>query len=289
MVTKAEWGPFRRGSASLPSHHGSQAAGTDVKYSSKAAKGFTLVELLVVMAIIAILAALLLLGLSSARAKTQRTVCVNNLRQISLGVRMYSDDSQDASPSAGPAGLPISKLDSLFAGYKALMKNYVGLKGASSPQDKLFACPADILNAGLLVGDHAHLQQFINKSVHDSTNFDYSSYAFNGGDNVTRTIAAGKRTVSFTLPGLTGFKLSAVKHPDRTLLLLEVPAFFPYSWHDPSSHGVSYENGMMCQDSKNVVSFVDGHVSYIKMYCAYHILACHTNPPSGYDYQWTPD
>jgi len=59
---------------------------------------FTLIELLVVVAVIAILAALLLPVLSTARAKAQRTVCVSNLRQISLGVRTYSEDSHDASP-----------------------------------------------------------------------------------------------------------------------------------------------------------------------------------------------
>jgi prepilin-type N-terminal cleavage/methylation domain-containing protein len=121
-----------------------------MRNSSKVIEGFTLIELLVVIAVIAILAGLLLPVLSAARAKTQRTVCVNHLRQINLGVRMYSDDSHDASPSPGLPGLPPGKMDSLWSGYKALMKNYVGLRGESSPQDKLFACPSDVFNINYL-------------------------------------------------------------------------------------------------------------------------------------------
>ena len=247
----------------------------------KTETGFTLIELLVVIAILALLAALLLPVLSGAKAKAQRTVCLNNLRQISLGVRMYSDDSRDASPSPGAA---VSNILSLYSGYKVLMKNYVGLKGASSPQDKLFACPGDVLNASWLVDtNRARPPSFVQKSIHDSPDFDYSSYVFNGGDGVTR------RSGEMGFTGLTDVKLSSVKHPDRTLLLVECSALFPYSWHDPSSHGVAHSTGTMYNDSKNVVSFVDGHVNYIKMYWNGSRFALYYNPPASYDYQWSPD
>ena len=68
---------------------------------SKPQRGFTLLELLVVMVILAILAALLFPALKRVQATSRRTVCSHNLRQINLGVRMYSDDSDDKPPASG--------------------------------------------------------------------------------------------------------------------------------------------------------------------------------------------
>ncbi len=251
-----------------------------MKGNLKAAAAFTLVELLVVIAVIAIRAALLLPALSRAKAKAQRTTCLNNLRQINVGVRMYADDAHDVAPSPGAA---TTNFPDLYSDYKRLMKSYVGLNGASSPQDKLFACPADQFYPTHLFTDDDPPTEYVRKSLHEEPYVDYSSYAFNGGDG--RTEVFGTNGMTFTRPGLGNVRLSAVKHPSRTVLVGEVSAWEPWSWHEPSSR-------LVFNDAKNVVSFVDGHVSYIKIFkddTPRKGAACFYNPPASYGYQWTAD
>ena len=258
-----------------------------MKTTGKPARAFTLIELLVVIAIFAILGALLFPVISSTKAKAKRAICLSNLKQINLGLRMYTDDFSDFSPST-PATNSSPALENFiaFTGYKKLMKGNVGLNGASSPHDKLFACPADTFYFdGTLNG-----RGYVGHGLHEESFTDYSSYAFNAG---TTNPVLG----AFS-PGLAGRKISSINNPSRTILVTEIPALFPHSWHNPKRPLSSAQNAVF-NDAKNVVSFVDGHVRYIKIHwrtnriesggISYVMNSADYDPPAGYDYQWSGD
>jgi type II secretory pathway pseudopilin PulG len=61
--------------------------------------GFGLIDLLIVIAILAILAAMLLPALAKAKQRAQRISCINNLKQLGVGYRLWAADNQDLFPA----------------------------------------------------------------------------------------------------------------------------------------------------------------------------------------------
>ena len=99
--------------------------------------GFTIVELLVVIGIISVIAALLLPVLFTARTKSQQSVCISNLRQIGHAIALYAQDYDELLPYApDEATQMIDPAARSLPTIKVVLRPY----GAT---DQLFRCPSD--------------------------------------------------------------------------------------------------------------------------------------------------
>ncbi len=92
-------------------------------------RAFTLIELLVVIAIIAILAAILFPVFAQAREKARQTACLSNMKQIGIGLIMYSSDYDEQYPP--------SQLGSgaLLVSWPQIMQPYI-------KNEQVFVCPS---------------------------------------------------------------------------------------------------------------------------------------------------
>jgi prepilin-type N-terminal cleavage/methylation domain-containing protein len=175
---------------------------------------FTLIEMLVVIAVIGILAALLLPVLSKSKDTGERTIDLNNLRQMMIAVHLYATDNRDVLPWANwasgdkpgqpgwlytppkkgsPKGMPYFQVDT-------------GLLWPTLHNSKLYICPEDGTNTPLF---NARPQKL-------------SSYAINGAINgYARAIYPALKLGDF---------------PPRSIMFWETDERFPQYFNDGANY-----------------------------------------------------
>jgi prepilin-type N-terminal cleavage/methylation domain-containing protein/prepilin-type processing-associated H-X9-DG protein len=119
-----------------------------MKTYSKEKLGFTLIELLVVIAIIAILAAMLLPALFKAKSHSQKTSCLNNLKQLGVCWQMYAHENNDLlvpnnSVNAMPPINPLLKGASWALADPVVSNVQEGLLFEYNRSLGIYHCPAD--------------------------------------------------------------------------------------------------------------------------------------------------
>ena len=108
---------------------------------------FTLIELLTVVGIIAILAAILFPVFAAARGKAREIVCVSNLRQIGLAIRMYAQDYDEIYPWAvDPTDKYTPIIWSMYPEFQAQIPFMPFMHEVLQPyirSREIFRCPSD--------------------------------------------------------------------------------------------------------------------------------------------------
>ncbi len=198
--------------------------------------GFTLIELLVVIAIIAILAAILFPVFAKARAKSWESTCLSNMKQIALGMLMYTQDYDGRYPMYRYSAPMPSGPNDLYWAYA--IDPYIGANVARPMNAKhlsVWKCPGAKVQA-----DDGNEKWYGGA---------YSHYA---------------ASVRLTSPSSGPAKDAEVKYPSQTMLISEgwyiTSGGFNRGWYlcwgyQNASNYTRYDH-----DGRANIGFCDGHV-----------------------------
>ena len=243
-------------------------------------RAFTLVELLVVVAVIAMLVAILLPSLRRARIVTRRTHCLANLREIAKGWQWYLDDHDGHFLQDIDANLWYGGQQGTAAGHgggnpprarKKPLNLYLGIdsvaltSGAEEWQYlthptvteavRLFECPSD--TGAVLAGDSCFRYYGTSYSMNQFLVGQTSQPALPGRRR--RLIVA----INERLPNLTVSDVTV--NPAELLLMGDYIWWTSYAWNDPRSYDW-HEMPMA-----NCMAYFDGHADVVEFTKGYYV------------------
>ncbi|MGH7978258.1 MAG: type II secretion system protein [Limisphaerales bacterium] len=215
----------------------------------KKRNAFTLIELLIVIAIIAILSAILLPVLTQARQRAWTVQCISNLRQIGMGMKMFADDNGELYPESG-ADIYWNAIDPVTGKASWMQQIY-----SYTMNTNIYNCPGNVQLPPALRGPFNYF------------NGARAAYIQTGGDAAVKTEEI-RFPAAYVLSGDTcGVPNQSVgEGPDFTFDPLDADKDdYSQNCVGGPTNGVPYELWQVHTFGQNIL-FGDGHAKWYKRY-----------------------
>jgi len=202
----------------------------------KSLRGFTLVELLVVISIVAVLLSLLMPALGKARTMARKMSCSSNLRQINLAFDIYLGSNDYFYPAADD---PIKGTIWLWMGrgWKPMLQPSIGIEGGQI-KSSILACPQDITEP----------------DKYDGTSYAYSMAFYHSSDQINAMNSPTNQYGMVSAPSISQ-RITDVRKPALKILIGEWLSNHQRIWPD---------GGWWCNDGSRNFLFADGHSLFIR-------------------------
>ena len=245
--------------------------------SKRNTNAFTLVELLVVIAIIAALIALLLPVLNKARDAAKRTMCLSNLRQLSLGLASYTNENNGYYPAYQKYNYKFMWAQAVFGQLNHLdpqsltPSNTLGYANPYNPRS-MYICPVDFKPWAVASWNGGTDPAYNTPSYQNiviATSYACNEFLLPFWDKDKTTGVFHWSNTAGTYPG--GQKLTSHRDTTRIFLLMDswsgagsTPVYYPqYLYNYKSSYGFT-PDALNLHGKGLHVAFADCHVAWVE-------------------------
>lgn len=213
-------------------------------------RGFTLVELIVVISIVALLIAILLPALAAARRAAQDAMCLANMRSIGQAVAVYAVDNRDVFPGRVGESGPAPR--------GTMWHNYFGKKGAI-PWDLNFEPRGRILHAYMGDNDAARCPRDLGDQWNPGgTSYDWYGTSYQHPNRFDSDFADHTQRAGTGIWSLEGVRLTEVRWTSRKVLFTETNNLANRDRSNPRHYWHRSDDRIA-----SMACFLDGHAEMI--------------------------